>query len=194
MAFAAKHAEGVYTGGLYPSGSKESIAATRAAAAANGREPASLLAMIGLCPILGRTVEEAQAKYEDYCKYADATAGLAQFAGYSGIDLTDYPLDDEFNIDNVEMDSGNAIHTIIRALGEGDPNGRPWTPRLIGLKQAMGGFHPLVVGTPAMVADHMQEWIDVADADGTKSPFSTSYHTEPHGSSGPNAAAKKNNA
>lgn len=167
MAFAAKHAEGIYLGGLLPSGSKDAIAATRAAAAANGRDPASVLAMIGFCPILGRTLEEAQAKYEDHCKYADPIAGLAQFVGYSGIDLTDYPLDDELSLDSVKMDSGNAIHAILRALGEGDPSGKPWTPRRIGLKQAMGGFHPLCVGTPAMVADHLEEWIDIADVDGT---------------------------
>lgn len=83
MAFAAKHAEGIYTGGLTPAGSKDGIAAIRAQAAARGRDPSTVKAFIGITPIVGRTVEEAQAKYEEALKYADPIAGLAQFCGYA---------------------------------------------------------------------------------------------------------------
>lgn len=49
-----------------------------------------------------------------------------------------YPFDEPFDSDNVE-EGGNQIHTIIKALNEGDPSGLTWTPRRIGLFQAMGG-------------------------------------------------------
>lgn len=36
-----------------------------------------------MTPIIGRTEEEAKAKYEEYRKYVDAEAGLACFAGFT---------------------------------------------------------------------------------------------------------------
>ena len=137
QAFAAKHAEGIYTGGIAPAGSKDGIAFIRAQAAARGRDPSTIKAFIGMTPILGHTIEEAQAKYEEVVKYADPIAGLAQFCGYAGIDLSSYPLDEPFDL---SKETGqNQIHTIIRAFEEGDTTGLPWTPRRVGMKQAMGG-------------------------------------------------------
>jgi FMN-dependent oxidoreductase (nitrilotriacetate monooxygenase family) len=158
--FAARHAEGIYTGGVRPEGTKDSIKEMRRIAAASGRDPSTIKAFIGISPVLGRTLEEAQAKFKLAEEAADAHAGLAQFCGYSGMDLSKYPFDEPFNMDNVE-EGGNQIvrtaihpelhfkrgnadsiilqHTIIRALREGDDTGLPWTPRCIGLFQALGG-------------------------------------------------------
>jgi FMN-dependent oxidoreductase (nitrilotriacetate monooxygenase family) len=158
--FAARHAEGIYTGGVRPEGTKDSIKEMRRIAVASGRDPSTIKAFIGISPVLGRTLEEAQAKFKLAEEAADAHAGLAQFCGYSGMDLSKYPFDEPFNMDNVE-EGGNQIvrtaihpelhfrrenadstilqHTIIRALREGDGTGLPWTPRRIGLFQALGG-------------------------------------------------------
>lgn len=138
VAFAAKHAEGIYCGGLAPEGTMDAIAENRARAKANGRDPSTVKSMIGITPIVGRTMEEAQEKYEEALRYADPVAGLAQFCGYSGMDLSQMGLDEEFNENNVKV-GGNAVHAIIKALKEGDQTGQAWTPRRIGLKQAMGG-------------------------------------------------------
>jgi FMN-dependent oxidoreductase (nitrilotriacetate monooxygenase family) len=83
LAFAAKHAEGIYTGGLRPEGTRDATAAIRAQIAAEGRDPSMVKAMVGITPIVGRTLEEAQAKHAEALKYADPIAGLAQFCGYS---------------------------------------------------------------------------------------------------------------
>lgn len=144
MAFAAKHAEGIYTGGLAPEGSKAGIAAIRAQAAATRRDPSTVQAFIGMTPIIGRTIEEAQEKYEVALAHADPIAGLAQFCGYSGLDLSVFPLDEPFDIEKLE-ESGNAIHTIIRAFNEGDTSGLPWTPRRVGLKQSLGGVSEISI-------------------------------------------------
>lgn len=129
---------GIYTGGLLPGGSAAGIAAIRALALAAGRDPSSIQAFIGMTPILGRTLEEAQEKERIALQYADPIAGLAQFCGYSGLDLSVFPLDEPFDVTKLE-ESGNAVHTIIRAFNEGDTSGLPWTPRRVGLKQSLGG-------------------------------------------------------
>jgi alkanesulfonate monooxygenase SsuD/methylene tetrahydromethanopterin reductase-like flavin-dependent oxidoreductase (luciferase family) len=108
MEFAARHAEGIYTGGIKPEGTADGIKEIRRQAAANGRDPSTIKAFIGISPILGRTLEEAQAKYKLAEEAADAHAGLAQFCGYSRMDLSKYPFDEEFNMDNVE-EGGNQI-------------------------------------------------------------------------------------
>jgi alkanesulfonate monooxygenase SsuD/methylene tetrahydromethanopterin reductase-like flavin-dependent oxidoreductase (luciferase family) len=165
ISFAAKHAEGIYTGGTKPEGTKDGIAQMRKLAKESGRDPTTIKAFIGISPVLGKTMEEAQEKYRIAVENADAHAGLAQFCGYSGMDLSKYPFDEEFDADNIE-EGGNQIHTIIKALKEGDTSGLPWTPRRIGLFQALGGFHPMPVGTASYVADVMETWIDIADVDG----------------------------
>lgn len=40
---------------------------------------------------------------------------------------------------------------------------------------ALGGFHPAPVGTPEMVADVFEQWVDKADVDG----FNIAYVTSP---------------
>jgi hypothetical protein len=38
--------------------------------------------------IIGKNREDAKAKYETALKYTNPTAGLAQFSGYTGIDMS----------------------------------------------------------------------------------------------------------
>lgn len=85
-AFGSKHAEAVYIGGLVPSQTAGSIAQIRADASAAGRHPQTIKFFVGITPILGKTLEEAQAKYERARENADIVGGLAQFSGYTGID------------------------------------------------------------------------------------------------------------
>jgi len=83
-AFGSKHAEAIYVGGLVPSQTAGSIAQIRADAAAQGRDPNSLKFFVGITPILGRTLEEARAKFQRHKENADVIGGLAQFSGYTG--------------------------------------------------------------------------------------------------------------
>lgn len=172
-AFASKHAEAIYVGGLVPAQTKGSIASIRADAAANGRDPKSVKFFVGISPIIGRTLEEAKAKYERARASADHVGGLAQFSGYTGIDLSRFPLDEAFELKSAPGDS--AIHTFLENFNKTIGNSEPWTPRRLGETMALGGFHPAPVGTPEMVADAFEEWIDEADVDG----FNISYVTTP---------------
>jgi alkanesulfonate monooxygenase SsuD/methylene tetrahydromethanopterin reductase-like flavin-dependent oxidoreductase (luciferase family) len=111
--FAARNAEGIYTGGVRPEGTKDSVKEMRRIAAASGRDPSTIKAFIGISPVLGRTLEEAQAKFKLAEEAADAHAGLAQFCGYSGMDLSKYPFNEPFNMDNVEEGGNQIVRTAI---------------------------------------------------------------------------------
>jgi FMN-dependent oxidoreductase (nitrilotriacetate monooxygenase family) len=172
-AFASKHAEAIYIGGLIPSQSAASVKAIRAEAAAQGRDPASIKFFVGISPIIGRTVEEANAKYERAKKYTNYIGGLAQFSGYTGIDLSHFPVDEVFDLKDAANDM--AVHSILNNFNAASGTDEKWTPRKLGEKMALGGFHPAPVGTPEMIADVFEQWIEECDVDG----FNIAYVTTP---------------
>jgi len=101
QAFAAKHAEAVFMGAFTPSQLKPKVASIRASAAEEGRDPRSIKIFVGITLHVGRTPEEAQAKYETALKHADYVAGLAQCSGHTGIDMSKFPLDEVFKLEGV---------------------------------------------------------------------------------------------
>lgn len=94
--FAAQHAEAIFTSAHAPQACAANIAEIRATARDEfGRDPSSIKVLALLTPILGRTEEEARAKYEDYKQYASLEGALALFGGWTGIDLNEYGDDEE---------------------------------------------------------------------------------------------------
>lgn len=172
-AFAAKHAEAVYIGGLVPAQTKGNVAEIRAAAAARGRDPNSLKFFFGISCILGNTAEEAQEKHRRAKENCDIVGGLAQFSGYTGIDLSRFPLDEVFELAGAPGD--DAVHSFLDNFNKATGNREPWTPRKLGEEMALGGFHPVPVGTAEMVADVFEVWINEADIDG----FNIAYINTP---------------
>jgi alkanesulfonate monooxygenase SsuD/methylene tetrahydromethanopterin reductase-like flavin-dependent oxidoreductase (luciferase family) len=168
--FAAKHAECIFIGGMLPEQGAKQIGETRAVAAAMGRDPTALKFFTGFTPFIGTTMEEAQAKYDIALQNADFMGGLAQVAAYLNIDLSQFPLDEPLSLHDAKSDK--MITGIMKNFSETDI---VWTPRKVGLKMALGGFHPCPVGTPEMIADVMEEWSEVADVDG----FLIAYVTNP---------------
>ncbi|RDW65501.1 hypothetical protein BP5796_10193 [Coleophoma crateriformis] len=176
QAFAAKHAEAVYIGGLEPNQAAYQIKAAREMAASMGRDPTAIKFFAAITPFIGRTLEEAQAKFAEAEKYADIIGGLGQFSGYTGIDMSKYPMDEEFKLDS-SIPTENAVQAFLGNFTDSVKFGVkvPWTPRRLGMKIALGGFHPSPVGTPEMVADEMERWVDEADVDG----FNIAYVSNP---------------
>lgn len=164
-AFAAKHAEAIFLNCVNASQAKKTISEMRSAAAANGRDPQSLKFFPCFMPIIGSTSEDAKLKQDRALANADPVAGLAQFSGYTGIDLAKFPLDEPMDLSG--MSQAMAIQAVFKALeaSEGEEK-QLWTPRRLGMRMALGGLHPCPVGTASEVADVIQEWIEVADIDG----------------------------
>lgn len=164
IAFAGKHAEGIYCGVPTIPGLLKYSKSVRQAALDAGRDPQSIKLFSGICPIIGRTEEEAWAKHARYMKNTSWQGGLASFCTLTGVDLSKYGLDEPFNFDDEDL-AGAGIQGIFNNFKMVEKD-KPWTPRMVGEKVGFGGFGPMPVGTPAQVADVMEKWFVEADIDG----------------------------
>jgi FMN-dependent oxidoreductase (nitrilotriacetate monooxygenase family) len=99
IAFAGKHAEGIYTDVSTIEDMVAYTKAVRAVAAANGRDPSTIKFFVAIMPFIGKTVEEAQAKYDKAKSLVSVQGGLAKFSSYTNIDMSKYPLDEPFNFE-----------------------------------------------------------------------------------------------
>ncbi len=166
-AFAARNAEAIFVAGHSPSVVAKNIAEIRAAARDEyGRDAATIKFLALFCPILGRTKEEAQAKYEDYISYGSEEGALALFGGWTGIDLAQY--DDDQELRHVES---NAIRSAVEGWSKATPDVPKWTKHTVANHIKIGGLGTTCVGTPEFVADEMERWVREADVDG----FNLSY-------------------
>lgn len=171
--FAATHAEGIFVSSHSPQALLPKVQNIRKLAAEKGRDPASLKFFVSFTPILGKTDEEAQDKYEELRKHASIEGGLVLFSGWTGIDISKFPLDQE--ITAADSQSVSHVLTALDALSITSNRVPKWTPRVIAERAAIGGLAPLAVGSPQTVANEMERWISEADLDG----FNIAYVTSP---------------
>lgn len=139
---------------------------TRRLAASQGRNPSDLKFFVQFTPILGMTDEEAQAKLEDFRQYAIPEGGLALFCGISKIDVSKFPIDEEFPKDHDDPVYKGLGPRHIEALMHKPDGFDKWTPRSLGNFQAIGGSGTFIAGSAATVADEMERWINVGGVDG----------------------------
>ena len=158
--FAARHAECVFVSGPTAKVIAPRVRAVRTAAGANGRNPDDIKIFSMMTIILGSTQAEAEHKLADLRAYADPEGGLVLMSGWTGVDFSQFNLDDE--VRHVENDAGRtAMDNITRA----DPD-RVWTVREMARHVALGGIGPIVAGTPDQVADALETWVADTNVDG----------------------------
>ncbi|KAH7244124.1 luciferase-like domain-containing protein [Fusarium redolens] len=161
-AFAAQHAEAIFTSAHAPAVCKKNIAEIRQVAKEQfGRDPNNIKVLALVTPILGRTEEEARAKYDEARKYASTEGALSLFGGWTGMDLNQYGDDEELR----QVES-NAVRSTVEGYAKFSPANSKWTKHTVAEHVSLGGNGPLFVGTPSQVADSLQVWIDEADVDG----------------------------
>lgn len=124
-------------------------------------------------PIVGRTDEEAREKYEELRKYASIVGGLVLFSGWTGIDISKIPIDQD--ITAADSTEAHKVTSMLDAFTTTSPDVPRWTPRVVAEKAAIGGLGPVGIGNPSKVADEMERWIREADLDG----FNLAYVTTP---------------
>ncbi|GAQ03857.1 dimethyl-sulfide monooxygenase [Aspergillus lentulus] len=163
-AFAATHAEAIFVSSHSPAVLRPKVDGIRQLAAEKGRDPRSIKVFATFTPILGRTDEEARAKYEELKKYASVVGGLVLFSGWTGIDISRIPLDQE--ITAADSAEAGRIASILDAFTTTSKDIPRWTPRVVAEKASIGGLGPLAIGSAATVADEMERWIVEADLDG----------------------------
>jgi long-chain alkane monooxygenase len=159
-AFAARHAEGVFLSTYNAAMARGLADDVRERARALGRDPASLKFFSIATVVTAPTDAEAQAKYQDYARYASWEGSLARWSALMLIDLS--RLDPDQPLEHVETDG---IRGMVEVFTKLDPT-RTWTPRAIGEFVGVGGGGPLFVGSPATVADGLERWIAEAGVDG----------------------------
>ena len=163
--FAARHAECVFMSGPSKKVIAPRVAAIRKLAAEAGRDPAGVLMFAMMTVIVAPTDAEARVKHADYRRYADPEGALTLMSGWTGVDFS--RLDPDQVVEHVENEAGrSALENITRA----DPD-RRWTVREVAEHVSIGGISPVLVGSPATVADELEAWIEETDVDGFNLTF-----------------------
>jgi FMN-dependent oxidoreductase (nitrilotriacetate monooxygenase family) len=161
MALAARTADMVFTAQTTVSDGRAFCAEMRARAVKCGRAPDDIRIFPGLMPIVGRTADEARDKYEALRALVDDTVGLAGVARLAGgLDIHKFDPDGPLPA-LPPSNAARARQQMIIAMGE-----RGMTIRQIGRVLAMSQGHRVAYGTPAQLADDMQEWLEADACDG----------------------------
>jgi len=113
-----------------------------------------------LRPVVGKTRQEARAKYDQLQQLLDPLVGLARLSQTFG-DLSGYPLDGPVPLDKLGPAELRSISAqLLTRVRRQNPTIRELYHEVAG----MGGF--CLIGTGADIADVMQEWFENDGCDG----------------------------
>jgi N-acetyl-S-(2-succino)cysteine monooxygenase len=159
---AARIADGLYAGQPDIERARAYYASAKARLAKYGRSPDDLKIMPGIMPFVGRTLQEAQDKFDLMQSLVDPRLGLGLLVVNSFPDYTGYDI--EGPVPDLPLPGGrNSEFTTVMMQRARTEN---WTIRQL-YELVSGGFwHLGVVGTPTMIADLMEEWFTTGAADG----------------------------
>jgi len=127
----------------------------------HGRRPEEVAVLPGVMPVLGRTQEEALETLNHLQSFVTSTNSLAMLSNRLGQDMSAYPMDEPVpDLPLPDTSHGFARTMLAKARREG------MTLRdLYNLTAAARG-HWVVCGTPASIADTLEEWFLGGAADG----------------------------
>ncbi len=159
---AAKYADVVFTAQQTLEGAKNFYRKLKNKAAVAGRNPDDIKIMPGVSVYVGRTQKEAYAKYEELQELITPEVGLDFLSDYLGTDLSSCNLDGPLP-GNIPLTNGNqSRQKLIIDLAKREN----LTIRQLYRKIAGSRAHRIIFGTPAQIADALQEWIENDAADG----------------------------
>jgi len=125
-----------------------------------GRDPSDLKILPALRPVVAPTRAQAEAKFDELQSLLDPLVALNRLSNAFG-DLSRYPFDGPVPLDDLEA---TGIKSLSRQLIERVRRERP-TIRELALEVAGKGAFCLI-GTPADIADVMQDWFETGACDG----------------------------
>lgn len=127
-----------------------------------GRTPDQLKIMPGVFPVVGRTEEEAKAKFQELQELILPEVGIALLSGLlGGFDLSGYPLDGPIP----KLPETNNTKSRQQLMYEIAQRGN-LTLRELYLWVAGARGHWQIVGTPTQIADQLEAWFRNDAADG----------------------------
>ena len=165
--FAARHAEAVFTAHLEFETAKAFYADLKARAKAAGRDPAKVLILPGLSPLIASTSAEAKRLSEELNELTDPETGRQRLSSrFGGHDFSHLPLDTPLTPDDfpdpetiqAARSRAEVIVGLVRREGV--------TLRQLLAKLAGARGHFVFAGTPDEVANLMQHWAEAGAADG----------------------------
>ncbi|OJU28418.1 MAG: nitrilotriacetate monooxygenase [Alphaproteobacteria bacterium 64-6] len=158
---AAETAEVVFTAQQKLETAQAFYADVKERAARYGRAPDDIKIMPGVLLIVGRTEEEARAKYQSYQELIHPDVGLMQLSRSAGVDLSGYDLDGPMPL-TVDVQGPKSRFALISKLATDEG----LTIRQLYMRLAGTRGHWLLVGSPAQIADEFEEWFVKRGADG----------------------------
>jgi FMN-dependent oxidoreductase (nitrilotriacetate monooxygenase family) len=158
---AAEVAEVIFTIQRELAGAQAFYSDVKARVISFGRSPDHALVLPGVMPIIGRSRQEAQDKYEQLQAFIHPEAGLAALSRTLGMDMSDVDVDQPLPDIIVDELSQSRVFGIVETARRENMTVRHVYERLVVSKG-----HRHLIGTPSDVADSLQEWFEAGAADG----------------------------
>lgn len=134
----------------------------RRRAVEKGRDPATIKIMPGVCPIVGRTTDEAQARWAELSALADNSAeAMEVLSARLGTDMSTYPLDEPLP-DLPPSQTMRGHYDALTRLARDEK----MTLRDLRDFVANALGHRVICGDPETIADGLQEWLEAGACDG----------------------------
>lgn len=161
LELAARTAEVLFTVSQNLEMSKKFYADLKARTAKCGRSPDSIKVMPGVLTVVGKTRDEAKAKFDRLQALIHPELGVAMLSDIVGLDLSKYPLDGpvpEVPLTNTQQGRQKVVMDMARAEN--------MTVRQLYIRVATARGHRVVLGTASDIADALEEWYRGGAADG----------------------------
>jgi len=159
---AARSADAVYTGHETLEEAREFYRDVKARAVAYGRKTEDILIFPGIGPIVGRTEEEAEQKYQEIAELVSIDQALNYLGRYfDHYDFSQHALDEPFP-EIGEIGSNSFRSTTDKIKQQAREKGL--TLRQVALLASTP--RTSFIGTPDQIADRIQEWFEGEAADG----------------------------
>jgi FMN-dependent oxidoreductase (nitrilotriacetate monooxygenase family) len=159
---AARTADIVFTAQTELEAAREFFADVKGRTARYGRTPDDIKIMPGITPVIGRTMEEAQEKYDALQALLPDDVALAALARFTrGIDIFSYDLNGPMP-DLPEANSAKSRQKLIMDMAKK----HNMTLRQVARSVSAAQGHRVLVGTVGYIADQMQEWLEADACDG----------------------------
>ena len=165
--FAARHAEAVFTAQMEKVTARDFYTDLKALALQEGRDPAHVLILPGLSPVIGSTEAEAQRLARELNDLSDPEVGRKRLSGrFGGHDFSHLKLDEPLRVedfpDPATVEAARSRTEVIIGLVRRE---KPTLRQLLSYMAGARG-HFVTAGTPEMIADLMEDWVCDGAADG----------------------------
>ena len=165
-AAAAGFADVIFTAQSDLPGAKEFYADMKKRTAAAGRNPDHVVVLPGVTPVVAATRAEAEDKYAALQGLIHPVAGIAMLSAAVGADLSGLSPDDQLPpVPETEGDKTRQALLVAHARETGKS--------IRELYRWLASGYNTVVGTPADIVDHFEEWFEGRAADGFNVRFSS---------------------